>query len=307
MTPDQAIQEWKRRGSDATRRTKPSAYKSLARHLRMDNPETALIWLLTRTRHDAVAAILGWREAMMQGEAAPKTISVYDAQIRSLFKYAYAVGAVEYSLTGLLPPLARAEAVRKTAGPTAAELKQILRNHPRRTLREKRVWHFVHFLSHTGFRIAEACRVKYHDIDWEKGQIKSKRKGHPVEKWWLVSRRALDVLRVWLAEKPTLGLVFPLSPRRFAEEFEWYGLQTADGERITPHMLRHTFATYLADQAAKKQFGLEHVAHLTGHKSVNSLLVYIDNKAAKARELLDSTDSDTNPTSLSLVKGGNAG
>jgi integrase/recombinase XerC len=62
----------------------------------------------------------------------------------------------------------------------------------------------------------------------------------------------------------------PLHQRSLQRIVTRYG-EDAGLENLTPHMLRHTFAKNLVDQG----IGLEKVAALLGHSSLNTTRIYV--------------------------------
>ncbi|MBN4050367.1 site-specific integrase [Desulfobulbus sp. AH-315-M07] len=129
----------------------------------------------------------------------------------------------------------------------------------------------------TGMRIGEACSLETGDIDAERGVIRVRGKGDQ-ERLVALSTRLLAILRAyWNCERPAAPWLFAartgnhLNPAtaRFAlhRATERAGL----GKNVTPHVLRHSFATHLLEGGTD----LRIIQVLLGHASITSTTGYL--------------------------------
>ena len=163
------------------------------------------------------------------------------------------------------------------------DLQLALLRYPKRWVTRRRDASMVILLLHTGLRVSEALNLQIHDIELadRSGQATvhhgkgSKQRSIPL------NRAARQALRVWLDVRPDLadnGYLFPavegtytggLTSRSALRVLRRYG-EEAGLPDLTPHILRHTFAKNLVNRGV----GLEKVAALLGHASLNTTRIY---------------------------------
>jgi site-specific recombinase XerD len=134
----------------------------------------------------------------------------------------------------------------------------------------------------TGLRVSELLSICLGDIDWEKRTIRVMGKGSK-ERLVLLGDLAVDALRTYVEEgRPRLRagreeralflsyLGQPLSTRGFHLILRETLSRAGITRRVTPHTLRHSFATHLLEGGAD----LRVVQELLGHASVSTTQVY---------------------------------
>jgi site-specific recombinase XerD len=153
---------------------------------------------------------------------------------------------------------------------------------PKRWLTRRRDASMVQLMLNTGLRLDEVLRMRTEDValTQRKGEVTVRGKGRKYRTVPLNSeaQRALgDWLDLRLADRGDYIWVAveseqdgPLSSRSVQRVVRRYG-EEAGIENLTPHVLRHTFAKNLVDQGV----GLEKVAALLGHSSLNTTRIYI--------------------------------
>lgn len=129
----------------------------------------------------------------------------------------------------------------------------------------------------TGLRMSEASQLQTHDIDTKRGVIVVRHGKGNKERLASLSPRLLAILRAyWKQERPTAPWLFPsrrggplhhaaarMALKRAAIE------ANIDGW-VTPHVLRHSFATHLLDGGTD----LRVIQVLLGHASIQSTVRY---------------------------------
>jgi site-specific recombinase XerD len=128
-----------------------------------------------------------------------------------------------------------------------------------------------------GLRISEAAHLKSTDIDSKRMLIKVRGKGAK-ERYTLLSKVALEILRdYWKYYRPTEWL-FPGSPASepistvsIQRIFKKAKQQAGIIKIVSPHSLRHSFATHLLESGV----GLHHVQLLLGHRSPKTTTIYL--------------------------------
>ncbi len=133
----------------------------------------------------------------------------------------------------------------------------------------------------TGCRISEVVPIKWKTIDFERGSMIVVGKGSRERLVILgsIAIKALKALREYLAEKHTVepdALVFlsdtfkPLSARFVERRMKRYLVEAELPSEISPHKLRHSFATHLLDAGAD----LRSVQEMLGHASLSTTQIY---------------------------------
>lgn len=134
-----------------------------------------------------------------------------------------------------------------------------------------------------GLRVSELAGLTLDDLDLEGGTILVRGKGKK-ERLAILGQAAVKALRAWLLERENLlkrlrrtaWHVFinkngtPLSTRGVRDLVRKYTLLAGLSGRITPHTLRHTFATHLLDRGAD----IRAVQELLGHASLATTQIY---------------------------------
>jgi len=155
----------------------------------------------------------------------------------------------------------------------------------------------------TGIRVSELVGIDLADVDFVRGEVRVLGKGDR-ERIVLLGELALEALgqyvsgaRVTLTAEAQSAKVGPeeaLFVNRFGGRLEArsvgrmltkYLNQCGLGERITPHMLRHTFATHLLEGGAD----LRTVQELLGHRSLSSTQIYTHVSRERLKKVYDRT------------------
>lgn len=133
----------------------------------------------------------------------------------------------------------------------------------------------LHLLYSTGIRLGELLRVKVEDIDLENNTIKIRGKGDRTRTVLILDRLigngTLALLKEWISNKSRDELLFEgLSPRAVQMAVKMYAQKAGITKQVTPHKLRHSFATRLISEGART----ETVQRLLGHESITTTQIY---------------------------------
>lgn len=130
-----------------------------------------------------------------------------------------------------------------------------------------------------GLRIGEACRLETHDIDAARGVIHVRGGKGGKERLVMLAPRLLTLLRAyWKHERPRAPWLFAsrtgthLSAEVARKAFT-SAVRTAKlgKKKVTPHVLRHSFATHLLERGTD----LRVIQVLLGHSSIKSTTRYV--------------------------------
>lgn len=128
----------------------------------------------------------------------------------------------------------------------------------------------------TGMRISELAGLNIEDIDFISGVVKVRGKGKK-ERMLPIGSKALKAIRKFLASKLNKGPALflnknktRLSTRGGRLMLNKYIRKASLKQGISPHTLRHSFATHLLDRGAD----LRSVQELLGHSNLSSTQIY---------------------------------
>lgn len=131
------------------------------------------------------------------------------------------------------------------------------------------VW--IGLLSTTGIRISELLGLNWEDIDFKTCALEIKGKGNK-ERLVFTTPEYLNLMRQAYERNPTEGRIFRYSERE-ARFMLWEALKPySRAKQLSPHAIRHSFATSLAKQGVN----VATIATILGHKSIETTQKYID-------------------------------
>jgi integrase/recombinase XerD len=130
----------------------------------------------------------------------------------------------------------------------------------------------------TGMRVSEACRVLTTDIDSQRGVIHIRQGKRNRDRFVMLSPVLLTALReYWRAYRPMPPVLFPgakagtsVSPAAVRAALRRARQKAGVAKRVTPHSLRHAFATHLLEDGAD----IRTIQVLLGHGSIRSTARY---------------------------------
>jgi integrase/recombinase XerC len=132
-----------------------------------------------------------------------------------------------------------------------------------------------------GLRISELCGLAAQDIDWNERLVRVRGKGKK-ERLVPIGQPALEAIRnywtllpQWPAGESPVFLAGPkkpqpVSPRRLQHHLKKYLAIAGLDPHLTPHKLRHSYATHMLDSGAD----LRSVQELLGHAHLVTTQVY---------------------------------
>ncbi len=208
-----------------------------------------------------------------------KTISRYISSLRTFFKYLYIEGIIKNNpmilvsnpkLDKKLPNFLYTNDLEKLLStPSCDDIYGIRDNL------------ILELLYSSGIRVSELVNIKLSDINYNDCQIKILGKGNK-ERYVLFGEICLNKLnnylslsRVYLDVKHSNYLILnrnggQITTRSIEKILQKYQKLSSIKVNVTPHTLRHTFATHLLDGGAD----LKTVQELMGHESLSSTQVY---------------------------------
>ena len=149
----------------------------------------------------------------------------------------------------------------------------------------------------TGMRVSELVNVPVKNVDLKMQYVIVMGKGSK-ERMLPLGRTALHYLEHYLtvvrpqllhgkpdkaAELFVTGWGGPMTRERFYEIIVAYGKSAGISKRVTPHMLRHSFATHLLNNGTD----LRIVQELLGHADISTTQIYTHLDVERLREVYD--------------------
>ncbi len=149
-----------------------------------------------------------------------------------------------------------------------------------------------------GIRLSELTGLNFDDIRFQEGLVKVRGKGRK-ERVVPVGTPALEAIESYLQKRPELrkkgtdedgekALFLSakgkrMNPRGVARVVEKRVRESGIGRKISPHALRHTFATHLLDAGAD----LRSIQEMLGHKSLSTTQKYTSVSVNRLMEIYD--------------------
>jgi len=129
-----------------------------------------------------------------------------------------------------------------------------------------------------GLRVSEACKLSVNDIDSRRMLIHIREGKGGRNRFAMLSRRLQHVLReYWRAERPGPPHLFPgqrpgttLSVSSVQQALARAGRQCGITKRVTPHLLRHSFASHMLELGIDTRV----IQVVLGHRSIRSTQLY---------------------------------
>lgn len=144
----------------------------------------------------------------------------------------------------------------------------------------------------TGIRVYELSNIRTDSIDLSSGVLRIYGKGNKERYVRIADREVLDVLRSYYnanrKEIRQSGYFFVNSRgRRYTEQsirlmVKKYTRECGISQRITPHMFRHSFATYLIEEGVD----ISCVQEILGHSSIKTTRIYVHVSSRMQAEIL---------------------
>ncbi|MFH1655383.1 MAG: tyrosine recombinase XerC [Candidatus Omnitrophota bacterium] len=172
---------------------------------------------------------------------------------------------------------------------TEEEMLKLLNAPPRDKQSGLRDRAILETLYSTGMRIGELVGLDIEDIDFISGVVKVRGKGKK-ERLLPIGEKALSALREYVdkRKKQKKELLLNkngtrLSDRGVRDIMEKYIRITSLKENISPHTLRHSFATHLLNHGAD----LRSVQELLGHANLSSTQIYTHLSTERLKNIYD--------------------
>lgn len=233
---------------------------------------------------------------LQEREYSSATVARKVAATKSFFSYLDSQDIVDENPTADLESPKAKKRLPKTLSRQAIErlLEAPTKNQSAKGLRDKAM---LEVLYATGMRVSELVSLDVDDVTLAGASIRCVGKNDK-ERVLPLHNEAVKALKEYLeegrphyAKDPEEKALF-LNPRgtRLTRQGLWliikaYVEETGIDEEVTPHTLRHSFATHLLDGGA----GLRELQHLLGHSNISTTQIYTQVAGDRLRETYDET------------------
>ena len=133
----------------------------------------------------------------------------------------------------------------------------------------------IELLYSSGIRVSELCNLKISDLelDSKNGWVR-KGKGSK-DRMFILSDKLIEELKEYLKENKNKKYLFegpkgPLSSRNIQKIVQRAAKKANINKRVSPHVLRHSFATHLLDNGTDIRI----IQELLGHANLNTTQIY---------------------------------
>jgi integrase/recombinase XerD len=232
------------------------------------------------------------REAMASG-LAPASAARLVAAVRSFYKFQCVTGALAENPADDLQAPRAVSALPQFL--SLAEVDALLGAPDVTDPRGLRDRALIEVLYATGLRVSELVGLRVHDVHLDEGYVQSVGKGGK-ERLVPLGDQAAGWVRRYLGEaRPALSRGRPhpwlfvnarggqLSRIGFWKLLKAHGRQAGVGARLSPHVLRHSFATHLLERGAD----LRAIQAMLGHADLSTTQIYTHVIEARLRQVYD--------------------
>ena len=216
----------------------------------------------------------GYLTVLYDKKYSKKTIARHISSLKSFFKYLKKQNIIESNPMNLIKTPKIDKKLPKFLN--YDDLEKILSIPDTTTFLGKRNALILELLYSTGVRVSELVNIKLNDIDLSEEKILILGKGNK-ERYVLFGSKAKEKMLDYLKEKTDDSPYLivnrygnKITDRGIRKILDSIILEASLSYKISPHTLRHTFATHMLDSGAD----IEIVKELLGHESLSTTQIY---------------------------------
>ena len=244
------------------------------------------------------SAIQFYIQSISKKKLTGKTLQRKVSAIKSLYRFLSDREIIDYNISELIElPKADKKLPNLLSQKEIDKLMQLPDLNTVVGLRDKSI---LEILYSTGLRISELISIKLDDINIDNKVIKVFGKGSK-ERYVLLGKEALNSLSDYLNNIDTKSensiFLYPavngnvdkhISQRTMFNIIKKYLIMISNNEKLSPHSLRHSFATHLLDNGAD----LLAVKDLLGHEDLSSTQIYTHVNIGKLKNIYSKAHPD---------------
>lgn len=232
----------------------------------------------------------GYVITMREQNMSTATISRNIASIKSFFMYLFRQGEISSDCAEQLKPPKIEKKLPETL--TISEINRLLEQPSKNTPKEIRDKAMLELLYATGMRVSELISLKYDDVNLTLNYIlcrdTNKERVIPIEN---AAKSALEHYMSQVREGMCEGSDYlftnlkgaPMTRQGFWKLIKSYAKRAGIDKDITPHMIRHSFASHLVNNGAD----LKAVQEMLGHSDISTTQIYLRSRQSRIKEEYD--------------------
>jgi integrase/recombinase XerD len=232
-------------------------------------------------------------DSLQQAGLSPRSIARHMATLRNFYRFLASEGRIDRDPTERLVPPRQWQSLPKFLNRQDVE-RLLAAPDPLKTtgLRDRAM---LELLYATGLRVSELCAVRVADLQFETGVLRTIGKGNkqritPVGKSALAAvRQYLETGRPKLLDgRPSPFLFVTARGGRMTRQAFWkllgiHGKKAGIFQNLTPHVIRHSFATHLLEGGAD----LRSVQTMLGHADISTTQIYTHVMRSRLRQTIE--------------------
>jgi integrase/recombinase XerD len=247
------------------------------------------------TELDAVdaLAVQKYLDSLYSAGLTARSIARKLSAIRTLFDFLLREGRIDTDDVRLIPTPRQWQTLPRFL--TVEQVDSLLKAPDLSTARGVRDCAMLQFLYATGVRVSELCSVERNAVNLELGVVRLMGKGRK-ERMIPLGVPAVEAVRHYLNDARSrllgnqssehlfvTGRGGRLTRQGFWKLLRQYGKQVGIWHKLTPHTLRHSFATHLLERGAD----LRHLQAMLGHADISTTQIYTHVLRERLREVVD--------------------
>ncbi len=237
--------------------------------------------------------VRGYLDSLYESGLGERTIARHLTTLRNFYRFLLREGRIENDPTSLLPLPRQWKSLPKYL--TRDEVERLLESPDVAKPTGVRDRAMLALLYATGLRVSELCRLLRSDLESDLGVLRVLGKGNK-QRMVPVGRHALAAVERYLAdarpgllrgrESPFLFVTArgkPLTRQGFWKALAIHGRTAGIVRKLTPHVVRHSFATHLLEGGAD----LRSVQTMLGHADISTTQIYTHVMRSRLRKTID--------------------
>jgi integrase/recombinase XerD len=242
---------------------------------------------------DVLETLPGYIDSLYKARLASRSISRHLTTLRNFFRFLLEEGTIDHDPTALLVPPKQWRSLPKYLN--IQQVNSLIEAPDCGKPTGQRDRAMLEFLYATGLRVSELCKVRVSDVELNLGVVRVTGKGNkqrivPVGKDAIVAtERYLRDSRVRLLRGRPSPYLFvtaqggPMTRQGFWKLLAVHGRKAGIFQRLSPHAIRHSFATHLLEGGAD----LRSLQTMLGHADISTTQIYTHVMRSRLRETVD--------------------